>query len=84
MTGMSRPETGPMVFGNDWPGIFIRGDNALMGYVPPLTHAISTIGPDPASVMIVKQLEGLRDLLISCAAPCPEAQKMKAWDEAKQ
>lgn len=25
---MNRPETGPMQFGNDWPGIFIRGDNA--------------------------------------------------------
>ena len=24
-----RPETGPMQFGNDWPGVFIRGDNAL-------------------------------------------------------
>lgn len=25
---MNRPETGPMQFGEDWPGIFIRGDNA--------------------------------------------------------
>lgn len=25
---MGRPETGTMQFGNDWPGIFIRGDNA--------------------------------------------------------
>lgn len=24
-----RPETGPMQFGDDWPGVFIRGDNAL-------------------------------------------------------
>lgn len=23
-----RPETGPMKFGDDWPGVFIRGDNA--------------------------------------------------------
>lgn len=27
--GMSRPESGPMQFGDDWPGVFIRGDNAL-------------------------------------------------------
>lgn len=27
----SRPETGPMQFGDDWPGVFIRGDNALFG-----------------------------------------------------
>ncbi|MFA6049953.1 MAG: hypothetical protein WC761_02030 [Candidatus Paceibacterota bacterium] len=26
--GQTRPETGPMQFGNDWPGVFIRGDNA--------------------------------------------------------
>lgn len=26
--GMTRPETGAMQFGNDWPGVFIRGDNA--------------------------------------------------------
>lgn len=24
-----RPETGPMQFGGDWPGVFIRGDHAL-------------------------------------------------------
>jgi hypothetical protein len=24
-----RPETGPMQFGDDWPGVFIRGDIAL-------------------------------------------------------
>ena len=24
-----RPETGAMQFGNDWPGVFIRGDDAL-------------------------------------------------------
>lgn len=26
----SRPETGAMQFGDDWPGMFIRGDNALI------------------------------------------------------
>ncbi len=26
---MSRIETGPLKFGQDWNGIFIRGDNAL-------------------------------------------------------
>lgn len=25
----TRPETGPMQFGDDWPGVFIRGDDAL-------------------------------------------------------
>jgi hypothetical protein len=25
-----RAETGPMQFGEDWPGVFIRGDDALV------------------------------------------------------
>ncbi len=33
-----RPETGPMQFGDDWRGVFIRGDNALMLYVPLLNE----------------------------------------------
>jgi hypothetical protein len=28
----ARPGTGPMQFGDDWPGVFIRGDDAI-GYV---------------------------------------------------
>ncbi|MDB4278112.1 hypothetical protein N9917_00630 [Deltaproteobacteria bacterium] len=28
MSKSRRPETGPMQFGNDWGGVFIRGDNA--------------------------------------------------------
>lgn len=30
-----RAETGPLQFGDDWPGVFIRGDNA-MGFVQAL------------------------------------------------
>lgn len=37
---MSRPETGPMKFGDDWTGVFIRGDEALMGYAPALERAL--------------------------------------------
>lgn len=29
MSDSKRPETGPMRFGDDWPGIFIRGDQAF-------------------------------------------------------
>lgn len=25
----NRPETGPMIFGQDWRGVFFRGDNAM-------------------------------------------------------
>ena len=27
--GMTRMESGPVAFGNDWPGYFLRGDNAF-------------------------------------------------------
>jgi hypothetical protein len=29
LKGGKRPETGPMQFGDDWPGLFIRGDDAM-------------------------------------------------------
>ena len=32
----SRVETGAVQFGDDWPGVFIRGDNALMAFAPAL------------------------------------------------
>lgn len=28
--GIARVETGPVQFGEDWPGVFFRGDNAAM------------------------------------------------------
>lgn len=37
---MSRPETGPMKFGDDWTGVFIRGDEALMHFLPALEMAV--------------------------------------------
>ena len=36
-----RPETGPMRFGDDWTGLFIRGDNAL-GYAVYLRVLLDT------------------------------------------
>lgn len=41
---MGRLETGKTQCGDDWPGIFIRGDNALMGYVPGLKAMIDGKG----------------------------------------
>jgi hypothetical protein len=59
-----RPETGPMQFGDDWPGVFIRGDNALFD-----ARAI-----DAALMFVPKErwdiasmLRGLRDTLQSCS-----------------
>lgn len=60
-----RVETGPMQFGDDWPGVFIRGDNAfhfatlLRAYIA----AKATDGDNWLTAMMVQQLA---DLLASC------------------
>lgn len=60
-----RPETGPMRFGDDWPGVFIRGDNALMGYAPAVHRAMQAL---PESEWLTRsQLSGLLETLKSCA-----------------
>ncbi|MFV1564474.1 MULTISPECIES: hypothetical protein [unclassified Phaeobacter] len=38
---MTRLETGTVQEGDDWPGVFIRGDNALMAYAPALSALIA-------------------------------------------
>lgn len=61
---MARLETGPLQEGDDWPGVFIRGDNALMGYAPAL-EAILKHQPDSIAKI---QCKGLLDLLKSANA----------------
>ena len=63
----TRPETGPMRFGDDWRGIFIRGDSAIH-YWMALDGCIQAQNREPRSferVLQIDQLEGLRDLLYS-------------------
>ena len=66
--GTDRAETGPMQFGDDWPGVFIRGDNAL-AYANAIEsylrfsetlHGVRPLGS-------TEMLHGLRDLLRSCS-----------------
>jgi hypothetical protein len=40
-----RPETGPMVFGPDWPGVFVRGDNAFL-YQQHLAAVLRALPPE--------------------------------------
>jgi len=55
---MSRPETGPMQFGDDWPGVFIRGDNAM--YMAMMLRAVLDGAKlDPISLAAVEQLHSL-------------------------
>lgn len=64
-----RIETGPLQFGEDWPGLFIRGDDALMAYLPVVQKAGQGW---ELSVMDRAMLIGLADLLASVEAR-PEA-----------
>jgi len=60
-----RMETGPLQFGADWPGVFIRGDEAL-SYADMLQHIGSMLPPEywAASSM----LKALHSILRSCWA----------------
>lgn len=69
-----RVETGPTQFGDDWPGVFIRGDNALIGTLPALRNTLTHLqntkqwATYPLQIMIAEsELKGLIELLESCA-----------------
>lgn len=67
-----RPETGPMQFGNDWPGVFIRGDNALL-FAGAIEAAIEHVPHEH-----IARLKRLADTLRSCRAgshPADDEQK---------
>jgi hypothetical protein len=60
-----RPETGPMVFEGDWPGVFIRGDSAF-GYLTALNGFLELQPPTEGNSTIesnfryaIKELIGL-------------------------
>lgn len=54
-----RVESGPIRFGDDWPGVFIRGDDAAM-YALHLYHFIRSRKHDAITLGIV---QGLLDAL---------------------
>lgn len=56
-----RVETGPIQFGDDWPGVFIRGDNALYLHMMLKSHLAGN--KDFASELAMKNLA---NLLESC------------------
>lgn len=57
----ARVETGVVQFGDDWPGIFIRGDNAF-AYARHLRALID----NPEDVFGIAAAAGLATLLESC------------------
>lgn len=62
-----RVETGPVCFGDDWTGLFIRGDNAF-GYGMAVSAAIEHLKEKGcgSDFFLLSQLESLLDNLMSC------------------
>lgn len=73
----TRPETGPMQFGDDWPGVFIRGDGALAAVLS-LQRALKRLTADFGAMDRVA-LQDLLQTLGSCRSdgapgqPCQQA-----------
>jgi len=59
-----RVETGPLVINDDWPGVFIRGDNAAW-YAMQLNILMSNL-PDTIDVFTRSSINGLISTLESC------------------
>lgn len=60
-----RPETGPMQFEDDWRGIFIRGDSALMSYLPMLQILRDKMSDEDKEIFMALGLDGLIELMAS-------------------
>lgn len=79
-----RPETGPMQFGDDWPGLFIRGDNAVHLGVT-LEALLNTVSPIEYSPLVIVQLRGLaHDLQNADIHSGVQAQKLLAFEQCKE
>lgn len=65
----SRIESGPLIIGDDWPGVFIRGDNAF-GMLMQLNAIERVLRSAPVSIDPLglgrSSLRRLRRLLASC------------------
>lgn len=62
---MSRIETGVVQFDDDWPGVFIRGDNAF-SYALTIGEVVRGLeAGQPPNLFFVRQLKGLAALLAS-------------------
>lgn len=58
-----RVESGPVQFGDDWPGVFIRGDDAGVWAMQLKLIIEHYLPDDPLNIAMLK---GLQDTLASC------------------
>ncbi len=70
-----------MKFGDDWPGVFIRGDNALMSYAPALRRLLDGTGNALTRVFDDATLRDLLRDIEACESPSADAQRCRAWAE---
>lgn len=82
----TRAETGQMQFGDDWPGVFIRGDNALY-YAMQLETALNApelLSKDGGDAILYTALESLANLLANANAfaGLQDVQLMKEYKNA--
>jgi len=86
---MSRCETGPVEFRNDWPGVFIRGDNSL-NFAMYVEEAVKVIEAAenlhiPTPALLTMYLKDLHSLLASVNAYSQNKNltKLNEFDECK-
>ena len=65
--GMTRPETSPMQFGDDWPGMFIRGDDAAW-MAHSMLIAAQSLGDSADDQINAKYLKLYAERLRACRA----------------
>lgn len=69
--GLPRMESGPVQFGDDWPGVFIRGDHALsIGMMCIAVANIIAAGGRPDELQL-HGLKGVGEFLKSCEKRLP-------------
>lgn len=76
---IERAENGPMRFPDDWAGVFIRGDSALH-YAMLVREAVKATEQTP---ILSLQLNGLANLLQTCAEPCTTARHVALQSQDK-
>ena len=75
-----RVETGPVQFGDDWPGVFIRGDEAC--WIGHLLSQICEILKGEVDFITRSNIEGFARMLSSCRVTFEDEEpvEMEKWD----
>lgn len=80
----NRPETGPMRFGDDWAGVFMRGDDA--GYYAMALELLRDKAVETKPHLMFTALSEILSILRGCLDEhrVVYAQQLKPWGECQQ